>query len=235
MRVLQGGEVVAELTDVERCGDRLVAVWHGRPPRFAPSEQLEPLSLESDDGFRREEGFWLYRIWDLGEQEAKVEIGGEQGAPPWRRSARAADEGPAESTEREHEREQAAGPRVAPARRPRVLVVDDDLDTLDTVAESLAIEGWDVMRASSGMEALRIARSESPDVAVVDLIMPEMSGQEVCAAIRREPTLAATRVLVVSAAEDTRMVAAECDADGAITKPFTLALLLREIRRLLGT
>lgn len=231
MRVLQSGEIVAELTDVERCGDRLVGIWRGPPPPFGPDEQLEPLVLESDDGFRREEGFWLYRIWDLGEGQAKVEIGGEQGAPPWRRQTRGGEEpaaAPSEAT-------RPAGTTEKPSRRPRVLVVDDDQDTLDTMAESLAVEGCDVSRASSGMEALRIARAEPPDVAVVDLIMPEMSGQEVCAAIRREPNLGSTRLLVVSAAEDTRMVAAESDADGAITKPFTLALLLREVRRLLGT
>jgi len=77
-----------------------------------------------------------------------------------------------------------------------------------------------------------MTEEEAPDIAVIDLIMPEVSGQEVCRAIRADPRLSQTRILVLSAAEDARMVAAECDADGAITKPFTTALLLHEVRRL---
>jgi DNA-binding response OmpR family regulator len=122
---------------------------------------------------------------------------------------------------------------ISPAVPADILVVDDDPDTLDAVAASLELEGWTVRRAHSGAEALRMAAEQLPDLAVIDLIMPEMSGEEVCAAMRRDPELSRTRLLVLSAAEDARIVAANCDADGAVLKPFTIALLLHEARRLL--
>jgi len=64
--------------------------------------------------------------------------------------------------------------------------------------------------------------------------MPEMGGEELCSALRRDLRYAATRVLVLSGAEDTRIVAASCDADGAVVKPFTTELLLREVGRLVA-
>lgn len=219
MRVLQRGEAVARLSQIERHGEKLTAVWLGPLPSFEPGEQLEPWVLESEDGFRREEGIWLHRIWERGENRARVELGSEEQAPPWRRSApepKPADVG-------EH-----------PSRPPRILVVDDDEDTRATVGEALQAEGFEVELASTGREALDKAPAFAPDVAIVDLIMPEMSGQEVCLAMRRHPKLRGTRILVLSAAEDTRLAAAESDADGALIKPFALTLLTSEVRRLLG-
>lgn len=224
MRVLQRGEAVARLTEIQRHGDKLTGLWLGPPPAFEPGEQLEPWTLESEDGFRREDGIWLHRIWEKGEGRARVELGGEVEAPPWRRTGVGA---PAAGEE--------LYPGERPTRPPRVLVVDDDPETLETVADALEIEGWEVQRAASGREALEMAQAAVPDVAVIDLIMPEISGQEVCMAMRRDARLRSTRLLVLSGAEDTRLAAAESDADGAIIKPFTVALLLREVRRLLGT
>lgn len=227
MRVLQRGEVIARLAEVKRHGDKLTAIWQGPLPEFEPNEQLEAWVLESADGFRREEGIWLHRIWERGENRARVELGSEEEAPPWRRTERPTSPltGP--------EPEIQEGER--PARSPRILVVDDERETLDTVAEALETEGWEVLRALSGREALDVAARKAPDVAVIDLIMPEMSGQEVCLALRGNPKLRGTKLLVLSGAEDTRLAAAESDADGAIIKPFTVALLLSEVRRLLGT
>lgn len=219
MRVLQRGEAIATLSEVERRGEKLTALWLGPLPSFEPGEQLEPWVLESEDGFQREEGIWLHRIWERGANRARVELGSEEQAPPWRRP------GPEPKAPDVGER---------PGQPPRVLVVDDDGDTRATVAEALAAEGFVVETASSGREALEKAPRFAPDVAIVDLIMPEMSGQEVCMAMRRDSKLRSTRLLVLSGAEDTRIAAAESDADGAIIKPFTLSLLTAEVRRLLG-
>jgi DNA-binding response OmpR family regulator len=137
--------------------------------------------------------------------------------------------------DRAFEVQRASSDPTAPGTQsPEVLVVDDDADTLDAVAEALEMEGIVVRRASSGREALRLAALHPPQLAIVDLIMPEVSGEDVCTELRRDPRFAATRLLVLSAAEDTRLVAASCDADGAIMKPFTTALLLHEVRRLLS-
>lgn len=233
MRVVRNGKVLAVLSEIRRQPDKLVAVWNGPPPPFEPSDQLEALVLESDDGLSSEDA-WLCR-YELTAGVAEVEFGStDYCAPPWRRSS---------SPERTSEDASAAGgpgkvsPSAPEASEPRkerrsVLVVDDDADILEALADSLDAAGFGVHTAHGGREALMMTEEEAPDIAVIDLIMPEVSGQEVCRAIRADPRLAQTRILVLSAAEDARMVAAECDADGAITKPFTTALLLHEVRRL---
>jgi CheY-like chemotaxis protein len=216
VRVLQNGHVLARLTAVRKQNDRFTAIWQGSPPPFQPFEQIAPLVLESDDGLERSEG-WLLSVLRpaRGEGPFRVEIGPERNAPAWRRS-------------------QPGPERRETAARRNILVVDDDPDTVSLVAEVLEEEGFAVQRAFGGREALARAAELVPDVAIVDLIMPEMGGEEVCDALRSDARYASTRVLVLSAAEDTRMVAAACDADSAVTKPFTTELLVREVRRLTG-
>jgi CheY-like chemotaxis protein len=216
VRVLQKGHVLARLTAVRRQNDRFTAIWQGAAPPFQPFEQIEPLVVESDDGLERSEG-WLLSVLRpaRGGGPFRVEIGPERSAPAWHKSSPAPER------------------REAAAKRD-VLVVDDDPETVNLVAEVLEEEGFIVRRATGGREALERAAELAPDVAIVDLIMPEVGGEEVCAALRRNPRYAATRVLVLSGAEDTRMVAAACDADSAVTKPFTTELLVREVRRLIG-
>jgi CheY-like chemotaxis protein len=222
VRVTQNGAELGRLSAVRRDGDRLTAIWQGAPPPFEPSEQVEPFVLESDDGLERRDG-WLYRVYATAiEDSVIVEIGSERNAPPWRRHVPAASRRDTDE----------AGERAELGQE--ILVVDDDPEIVDLVAQALEAEGWKVRRAGGGKEALAIAAEHPPDVAVVDLIMPEVSGEEVCSEIRRNPKLAHTRVLVLSAAEDTRLVAAACDADGAVIKPFTIGLLVHEIRRLVG-
>jgi CheY-like chemotaxis protein len=203
----------------------MTAIWQGAPPPFQPSEQVEPLVLESDDGLERTEG-WLLSVLPpaRGQGPVRVEIGAERSAPPWHRSA----EPPV--------REKAAAERdpTSSIEKRSILVVDDDPETVSLVAELLEDEGFEVERATGGREALALAAEHVPDVAIVDLIMPEVGGEEVCASLRRDPRYASTRVLVLSGAEDTRMVAAACDADSAVTKPFTTELLVREVHRLMG-
>jgi CheY-like chemotaxis protein len=224
VRVLQNGNVLAQLSALCQNQDRLTAIWQGTPPPFEPSEQLEPLVLESDDGLERREG-WLLSVMrpSRGEGPLRVEIGSERSAPAWRQSTPPA------------ERQSSVGEtRRQPPFARDILVVDDDPETVDLVADALEEQGWTVRRAMSGREGLAKAWEHPPDVAVVDLIMPEVDGEQVCAALRRDPRFSHTRVLVLSGAEDTRLVAAACDADSAVTKPFTLDLLVREVRRLTG-
>jgi CheY-like chemotaxis protein len=239
VRVVQKGIVLAHLSDIQRSGERMTAVWHGGTPPFEPDEQLEPVVLESDDGLSREEA-WLCRSFQDASGQIYVELGSEQDAPPWRRSSRQVEGATVAADVPGRVPEQSAGTadtqprdrRGTARQKPNVLVVDDDVDVLDALADALEMEGWQVRKASNGRDAIALCRAERPDVAVVDLIMPEVSGEDVCRAIRSDPDQSHTRILVLSAAEDTRMVAADCEADGAITKPFTIALLLHEVRRL---
>jgi two-component system OmpR family response regulator len=129
--------------------------------------------------------------------------------------------------------EQARQPAIGP-RGDDILVVDDDPEIVDVVGAALEEHGWQVRTAASGREGLTKANERPPAVAIIDLLMPEMGGEQVCVALRADPKFAATRILVLSGAEDARVVAAECDADGAVVKPFTPELLVHEVRRLIG-
>ena len=115
-----------------------------------------------------------------------------------------------------------------------VLVVDDDLELAELIGDELKREGYRVRLAYSGDQALAQIEAQPPDIAILDLLMPGMGGDELCARIRENPALEGTRVLVLSGLPDTRVVAANCDADGAVVKPFTLDLLKHEVRRLAG-
>jgi two-component system phosphate regulon response regulator PhoB len=224
VRVLQNGQVVARLSAIRKNDDRVTAIWQGAPPSFQPFEQVEPLVLESDDGLERRDG-WLLSVLHpaRGEGPLRVEFGPERSAPAWRRSLPPVERAGSSTTTRT----KATG-------KPDVLVVDDDPETVAIVGDVLEEQGFLVRRATSGREALARAEERAPDVAILDLIMPEVSGEDVCAAMRRDPRYAHTRVLVLSGAEDTRAVAASCDADSAVTKPFTMELLVHEVRRLIG-
>jgi CheY-like chemotaxis protein len=224
VRVLQNGQFLARLSDVQKVDDRLTGIWQGAPIPFLPSEQLEPLELESEDGLQRSL-VWLLNVRTPAQQDGllQVEIGAERNAPAWRRSGFPPPVQHSSSSR---------GVDGATAVSKDILVVDDDPETVSLVAEVLEEEGFKVRRAFGGREALALAAERPPDVAIIDLIMPEVDGEQVCTALRANPRYSHTRVLVLSGAEDTRMVAAGCDADGAITKPFTSELLVREVHRL---
>ncbi|MGH2583620.1 MAG: response regulator [Dehalococcoidia bacterium] len=112
----------------------------------------------------------------------------------------------------------------------RVLVIDDDPDILSTVEQILAIEGYDVIAARNGAEALRALDSSNPDVILLDLMMPVMDGWEFRRRLLLHPA-AETPVIVISADRDIARKARSIDADGYVAKPFSLDDLLNEIGR----
>ncbi len=110
--------------------------------------------------------------------------------------------------------------------RATILVVDDDLDTVDTMREILSEEGHVVLCASNGLEALELARAARPDLVLLDLNMPEMDGRAFLETIRRDPALADTYVVIMSGASD----AMRWDTD-SVRKPLRLDTLLDLIDR----
>ena len=102
---------------------------------------------------------------------------------------------------------------------PSVLVCDDEPNLRELIRVSLG-PGWAVHEASDGEEALSAARSLQPDLVVLDLMMPRLSGLEVLAKLKNDPQLERTRVLVVTAQPDSEAEAREYGADGVIVKPF---------------
>ncbi|KAA0256121.1 MAG: DNA-binding response regulator [Acidobacteria bacterium] len=114
-------------------------------------------------------------------------------------------------------------------RAPRVLVVDDDPSILRTLASELASEGYEVLEAQDGREALRLFAREEPDLVLTDLAMPVADGFEVVAGVRRA---GATPVVVLSVrgAERDKVRALDLGADDYVTKPFSLPELLARVR-----
>ncbi len=108
-----------------------------------------------------------------------------------------------------------------------ILVVDDETDIREAVTEILTDEGFVVVGAGNGAEALVKARAIHPAVVLLDLMMPGMNGWEFCAARRGDPELALIPVIVVSALGPVPGL----DAAGFIQKPFALDELVTAVRR----
>ena len=114
----------------------------------------------------------------------------------------------------------------------RVVVVDDEPAILDAVSYTLRGEGYDVDALSSGEEALRAVAAAPPDLLVLDLMLPGLSGVEVC---RRTRASSDVPIIVLTArdAEVDRVLGLESGADDYVTKPFSMAELVSRVRALL--
>jgi CheY-like chemotaxis protein len=108
----------------------------------------------------------------------------------------------------------------------RILLVDDDTDLRETLAELLEDEGFRVMHAGNGQEALKALEEERPDVIALDYMMPVMSGGEFRRQQRARADLADIPVLLMTAANDSPDLAAIA-ATAVVKKPFSLEVLLR--------
>ena len=117
----------------------------------------------------------------------------------------------------------------------RVLVVEDEPDIRDLLAFHLEREGYLVTRASTGAEALRQLRATAPDLVILDLMLPEMDGLEVCRRLRADAGTAALPVIMLTAKGDEvdRVVGLEIGADDYIVKPFSPKELLARVRAVL--
>ena len=114
----------------------------------------------------------------------------------------------------------------------RVLVVDDDPGVLDVVAFTLRREGYDVDEEREGAAALSAARETRYDIVILDIMLPKLSGTDVCRALRAESDVP---ILMLTArdAEADRVQGLELGADDYVTKPFSTAELLSRVRAIL--
>ena len=118
------------------------------------------------------------------------------------------------------------------AMRDRILVVEDEKDVRDMIRIHLKAAGFDVLEAHNGAEGLAIAKQDLPAVIILDLMMPEMSGVEVCRALRKNPATSRIPILMLTAKsmEDDKVVGFECGADDYVTKPFSPRELVLRVR-----
>jgi DNA-binding response OmpR family regulator len=113
-----------------------------------------------------------------------------------------------------------------------ILVVDDEPTLRETLAEALEADGFQVVTAADGREALARFREHRPDLVVLDLMLPELSGIEVCRIIRHESGVPIL-MLTARSSELDKVVGLELGADDYVTKPFSLRELTARIRALL--
>jgi DNA-binding response OmpR family regulator len=119
--------------------------------------------------------------------------------------------------------------------KPRILVVDDEPEVVELVEFNLKKAGFDVLTATDGAAALKKARAEQPNLIVLDLMMPEIDGLEVCKILRRDPATARIPIIMLTAkaAEVDRIVGLELGADDYVTKPFSPRELVLRINKVL--
>jgi DNA-binding response OmpR family regulator len=117
----------------------------------------------------------------------------------------------------------------------RILLVDDEQDLVWAVQHSLCDEGYEVLTAADGIEAIAVAQRRHPDLIILDIVMPRLDGMRVIHSLRRDPNLAAVPVLFLtgrSAIED-RIQGFDEGADDYLVKPFDLRELKVRIQALL--
>ncbi len=119
---------------------------------------------------------------------------------------------------------------------PRVLVVDDDPQVLKLLRVNFELEGYDVLTATNGEEALELVGRDSPDAVVCDVMMPGIDGLEVVRRLRAQPDTAGLPLVVVSAKAQRADVSygLELGADAYVTKPFDPSELLSVVAELLA-
>ncbi|MBU6402985.1 MAG: response regulator transcription factor [Verrucomicrobia bacterium] len=119
--------------------------------------------------------------------------------------------------------------------KPKILVVDDEPDAVELVEFNLRAAGYETTSAADGAEALRKARASTPDLILLDVMLPEIDGLEVCKLLRRDPATAAIPILMLTAraAELDRVLGLELGADDYVTKPFSPRELVLRVKNLL--
>lgn len=117
----------------------------------------------------------------------------------------------------------------------KILLVDDEPDILEIVGYNLSSEGYQVITAENGFEAVKKAKKELPHLIILDVMMPEMDGIEACELIRKNPDLKNTIVTFLTArGEDYSQVAGfDAGADDYITKPIKPKVLVSKVKALL--
>ncbi|QCE41478.1 response regulator transcription factor [Psychroserpens sp. NJDZ02] len=117
----------------------------------------------------------------------------------------------------------------------KILLVDDEPDILEIVGYNLTNEGYQVVTAKNGLEAVKKAKKEKPQLIILDVMMPEMDGIEACEAIRKIPELSTTLITFLTArGEDYSQVAGfDAGADDYITKPIKPKVLVSKVKALL--
>ena len=117
----------------------------------------------------------------------------------------------------------------------KILIVDDEIDILEFLSYNLRKEGFEVVTASNGADALKIANETRPNLIILDSMMPEIDGIEVCRRLREQPHFNNTTITFLTAREEdfTQIQALDVGGDDYITKPIKPQVLISRVKALL--
>jgi DNA-binding response OmpR family regulator len=120
----------------------------------------------------------------------------------------------------------------APQRLGRVLVVEDEQDVAELIRYNLSKEGWEVVIAPNGADALKCARDTRPEIVLLDIMVPQLNGWEVCRRLKQDTVTQAIPVIMVTGRveEGDKVLGFELGADDYITKPFSPRELVARMR-----
>ncbi len=126
-------------------------------------------------------------------------------------------------------------PTTSRAANKTILIVDDEPDIVDLVKAYLEPEGFHIRTAATGMQALTRVQEDRPDLVILDLMLPDLDGLEVCRIIRTNPATALTAVIMLTAkaAEADTIIGLDAGADDYVTKPFSPKPLVARVKALL--
>lgn len=119
----------------------------------------------------------------------------------------------------------------------KILIVDDEKDLVEILTFRLEAAGYDVVSAQNGQEGLEKAKSEKPDLVLLDVMMPKMDGYQVCRALKLDGKYKKVPIIILTAKveEGDKRTGETVGADGYITKPFDSGELLAKIKELIGS
>ncbi|QDU63834.1 Phosphate regulon transcriptional regulatory protein PhoB [Planctomycetes bacterium Pan216] len=120
-------------------------------------------------------------------------------------------------------------------RKQRILIIEDDAAISEVLEFNLAREGYDVALQTDGVEGLREAKNDVPDLIILDLMLPSMDGVDVCRELRADKSTRDISVLMLTAKSEEidEMVGFSVGTDDYVTKPFSVKVLLQRVRVLL--
>jgi two-component system, OmpR family, alkaline phosphatase synthesis response regulator PhoP len=117
----------------------------------------------------------------------------------------------------------------------KILVVDDEENILELIRFNLENNGYEVITAANGIDAVKLAKSENPQLVLLDLMLPGMDGYDVCKEIRMDKSLAGIPIIMITAKgeELDKILGLELGADDYITKPFSIREMLARVKAVL--
>lgn len=112
----------------------------------------------------------------------------------------------------------------------KILIVDDELPILDSLGYNFEKEGYEVIKATDGEKALKLTYEKNPDLIILDLMLPQLSGLDVCRVLRQEKIFTPIIMLTAKDKEIDKVVGLEIGADDYVTKPFSLQELMARVK-----